>query len=103
MTPVEDMADVHICAAADKSLDTVIAAVTSGIMQRGQATVGVILSPGLRCHLGWPIHGFRTGPYISALGNKKLHHLFRILIRGSCPHQRRLLLDLFDGVHVGSD
>jgi hypothetical protein len=75
--------DVRTC--ADKGLDTPITAAYR-IQKRGQPAVGVILSPGLGRHLGWPVRGFGAGFHIGALRKKKLHHLFRVLICGSGPH-----------------
>jgi hypothetical protein len=63
----KNIGNVDVCASTDKRLNTVIAAVTSRIVERGQAAVGVILSPGLRRHLGWPIRRFGAGLHIGAL------------------------------------
>jgi hypothetical protein len=59
--------NVDVCASTDKSLHTVIAAVASRVLEYRQAAVAVILSAGLRCHLGWPIRGLGTGLHIGSL------------------------------------
>jgi hypothetical protein len=78
--------EVDVRARTDKSLHAVIATVASRVLKRGQSAVTVILRPGLRCHLGRPIRGLRAGLHIGALGDEKLDHLFRVLIRGGSPH-----------------
>jgi hypothetical protein len=58
--------NVDVCTCTYKRLHTVIAAVASRVLERSQATIAVILSAWLRCHLGWPIRGLGASLHIGA-------------------------------------
>ena len=94
---------IHIGAGADQRIDTVVAAVTRGIQQRGQSSNRTILRAGLGGDLAGPVGEQGARLEVGAFGKKQLHHRSRVSsarrqptstafaceISRSCLHSRR--------------
>jgi hypothetical protein len=90
--------DIGTC--TDKRLDARQATAASGVQERRETAIRVILGPRLRRNLARPVVELGASIHVRALGNQNPHHLRRIALSGSSPHQRRLILDLFNNVYL---
>jgi hypothetical protein len=90
---------IDICAPADKRFDARQATTAGSVQERREAAVRVILRARLRRDLAWPIVKPGASIHVCALRNQDPCHLWRTARGRGSPHQRRLILNLFDDVN----
>ena len=93
---------IDICARTYQSFNAGVATAASRVQKRGQTAIGVILGARFRSDLAGPVVELSASIHIGALCNKDFHHLRSIASGCGGPHQRRLILHLFDGVDLRS-
>jgi len=93
---------IDICTRTYQRFNARVATAASRVQKRRQTAIGVILGARFRSDLAGPVVKPGASIHIGALCNKDFHHLRCIATGCGSPHQRRLLLHLFDDVDLRS-
>ncbi len=93
---------IDICTRTYQRFNAGVETAASRVQKRRQTAIGVILGARFRSDLAGPVVELSASIHIGALCNNRFHHLRSIASGCDGPHQRRLILHLFDGVDVRS-
>jgi hypothetical protein len=91
---------IDICAPADQRFDARQATTAGCIQERREPAIRVVLRARFRRDLARPVVKPGASIYACAFRNQNPRHLGRVARGSGSPHQRRLVLDLFDNVNL---
>ena len=93
---------IHIRLRGNQRFDAAVATAASGVQQRRESAIRVILRAWLRGDLARPVGEPGARIHSGALRDQDLHHVGCVAGCRSSPHQRRLILNLLDDVDLGA-